>query len=69
MDAIRGRVTRPLRGLRVAPYLGCLVTRPDSGERWREKEHPRAFDQMLEALEVTIRDAAGGGGRGRRQHC
>ena len=56
MDTIRARVSHPLRGLRVAPYLGCLVTRPDSGERWREKEHPHAFDQMLEALGAEVVD-------------
>jgi heterodisulfide reductase subunit B len=56
MDAIRARVVRPLQGLRVAPYLGCLVTRPDTGERWREKEHPHAFDQLLEALGAEVVD-------------
>jgi heterodisulfide reductase subunit B2 len=56
LDAIRAQVTRPLQGLRVAPYLGCLVTRPDTGERWREKEHPRAFDQLLEALGADVVD-------------
>jgi len=56
MEAIHARVTRPLQGLRVAPYLGCLVTRPDSDERWREKEHPRAFDRLLEALGAEVVD-------------
>jgi heterodisulfide reductase subunit B len=56
IPAIRSRVVRPLAGLRVAPYLGCLVTRPDSGERWREKEHPRAFDRLLEALGAEVVD-------------
>jgi heterodisulfide reductase subunit B len=56
MDTIRSKVTRPLRGLRVAPYLGCLVTRPDSEERWREKEHPHAFDRMIEALGAEVVD-------------
>lgn len=56
VEAIGARVTRPLRGLRVAPYLGCLVTRPDHDERWREKEHPRAFDRVLEALGAEVVD-------------
>jgi heterodisulfide reductase subunit B len=56
MDAIRSQVRRPLQGLRVAPYLGCLVTRPDSGERWREKEHPHAFDELLGALGAEVVD-------------
>jgi len=56
IDSIRARVTRPLKGLRVAPYLGCLVTRPDTEERWREKEHPHAFDRVLEALGAEVVD-------------
>lgn len=56
VEAIRARVTRPLRGLRVAPYLGCLVTRPDSDERWRAKEHPHAFDRVIEALGAEVVD-------------
>jgi heterodisulfide reductase subunit B len=56
LEAIRARVIRPLHGLRVAPYLGCLVTRPDTSARWREKEHPHAFDQLLEALGAEVVD-------------
>jgi heterodisulfide reductase subunit B2 len=43
-------VTRPLTGLRVAPYLGCLITRPDPDKRWKEREHPQEFDRLLRAL-------------------
>jgi heterodisulfide reductase subunit B len=56
VEAVRAHVTRPLQGLRVAPYLGCLVTRPDTDERWREKEHPLAFDRLLEALGAEVVD-------------
>lgn len=56
VETIRAHVTRPLQGLRVAPYLGCLVTRPDSDERWREKEHPVAFDRVLGALGADVVD-------------
>ncbi len=28
LDRLRGRVTRPLKGLRVAPYYGCAILRP-----------------------------------------
>jgi heterodisulfide reductase subunit B len=56
MEAIRERVTRPLHGLRVAPYLGCLVTRPDTDDRWTEKQHPLEFDRMLESLGADVVD-------------
>jgi len=55
-DAVREQVVRPLHGLTVAPYLGCLVTRPDPEKRWKEKEHPREFDRLLEALGAEVVD-------------
>jgi heterodisulfide reductase subunit B len=55
-DAVREHVVRPLHGLTVAPYLGCLVTRPDPEKRWKEKEHPREFDRLLEALGAEVVD-------------
>ncbi len=55
-EAVRARVTRPLTGLRVAPYLGCLVTRPDPDHRWRSKEQPREFDELLAALGAEVVD-------------
>lgn len=56
LDRIRELVVAPLRGLRVAPYLGCLVTRPDVDRRWTSHEHPRAFDDLLEALGAEVID-------------
>jgi heterodisulfide reductase subunit B len=55
-DAVREKVVRPLQGLKVAPYLGCLVTRPDPEKRWKAKEHPREFDRLLEALGAEVVD-------------
>jgi heterodisulfide reductase subunit B len=55
-DAVREKVVRPLNGLKVAPYLGCLVTRPDPEKRWKAKEHPREFDRLLEALGAEVVD-------------
>jgi heterodisulfide reductase subunit B len=54
--AVREQVTRPLAGLRVAPYLGCLITRPDPDNRWQEKEHPLAFDRLLRSLGAEVVD-------------
>jgi heterodisulfide reductase subunit B2 len=54
--AVREQVTRPLAGLRVAPYLGCLITRPDPDHRWKEKEHPQEFDRLLRALGAEVVD-------------
>ncbi len=56
LDAIKARVTRPLRGLRVAPYLGCMVPRPDYKRRWSDHEHPTELDRLLEALGAEVID-------------
>ena len=56
VDEIARHVTRPLHGLRVAPYLGCLVTRPDLDKRRRRHEHPRDFDRLLAALGAEVVD-------------
>lgn len=46
--AIEERVTRPLAGLRVAPYYGCQLLRPrKDGE---DIENPQFFEGLLEAL-------------------
>jgi heterodisulfide reductase subunit B len=56
VDEIARHVTRPLTGLRVAPYLGCLVTRPDYDGRWSRHEHPREYDRLLAALGAEVVD-------------
>ncbi len=56
LDAVHAAVTRPLAGLTVAPYLGCLVTRPDYDGRWASKEHPVAFDRLLASLGAEVVD-------------
>jgi heterodisulfide reductase subunit B len=51
---IRERVTKPLKGLRVAPYYGCLVTRPiDNGD---DPEYPTRLDELLRWLGATVVD-------------
>jgi heterodisulfide reductase subunit B2 len=56
LDTIRGQVVRPLKGLRVAPYLGCMVPRPDYEKRWSDPEHPNELDLLLEALGAEVID-------------
>ena len=56
IGAVEQAVTHPLRGLRVAPYLGCLVTRPDYDRRWSLREHPLEFDRLLAALGADVVD-------------
>jgi len=41
-------VTKPLRGLKVASYYGCLITRPEGG--FDDPERPQSMDRLMEAL-------------------
>ena len=55
LDAIRAKVRRPLAGLRVACYYGCLLTRPPEIVAFDDAEHPTCMDELVAA--------AGGAGR------
>jgi heterodisulfide reductase subunit B len=48
-DAIRGKVRRPLKGLKVACYYGCLLTRPPGIAAFENAEHPISMDRLLAA--------------------
>ena len=46
---IRRRVERPLSGLRVACYYGCLLSRPPEVVAFDDPEHPSAMEELLAA--------------------
>lgn len=52
LEELGKRVRRPLYGLRLAAYYGCLVARPDP--IFGSPEHPMALDHALEALGATV---------------
>lgn len=56
LDVVKSKVTRPLAGLRVAPYLGCMVPRPDYEHHWSDHEHPVELDLLLKALGAEVID-------------
>ncbi len=47
-EFIESRVQRQLNGLRVAPYYGCQLSRPDYG--FDNTEFPRSIDRLVECL-------------------
>jgi len=47
---IESAVTNPLAGLKVAPYYGCVLTRPPKVTGAQDPEYPVNMDQLLEAL-------------------
>lgn len=56
LDVIKSKVTRPLSGLRIAPYMGCMLPRPDYQHRWSDHEHPTELDDLLRALGAEVID-------------
>jgi heterodisulfide reductase subunit B len=55
-DAITEKVVRPLTGLRIAPYYGCLIVRPELGEPLDNPEYPMFLDRLMEALGTQVVD-------------
>jgi heterodisulfide reductase subunit B len=47
-EVIAARVKRNLNGLKVAPYYGCQLVRPDYG--FDDPENPRSLDLLVESL-------------------
>jgi len=56
LDTIKSKVVRPLSGLRVAPYLGCMVPRPDYEHHWSDHEYPIELDLLLKTLGAEVID-------------
>lgn len=53
LDAIRAKVQRPLRGLKVGAFYGCHLLRPQAEMHSESAEEPHAFEDLLEALGAT----------------
>jgi heterodisulfide reductase subunit B len=56
LDTIQAEVTRPLEGLRVACYYGCVLVRPPEKTGWDDPEHPTTMDRVIEALRAESVD-------------
>lgn len=50
LKTIKERVTRPLTGLRVACYYGCLLVRPPAITGFDDPENPCSMDKLMVAL-------------------
>lgn len=57
LEAIAERVTTPLSGLRVAPYYGCLIVRPEfENGKSDNPEYPVHLDLLLDTLGAEVVD-------------
>jgi heterodisulfide reductase subunit B len=55
VDRLRARVTRPLYGLKVVGYYGCLLVRPPEVTEFEDPENPTSMNQILDALGADVR--------------
>ncbi len=54
LDTIEKNVVQPLTGLRLAPYLGCMVPRPDYSSHMSDHDNPVELDLLLKALGAEV---------------
>jgi heterodisulfide reductase subunit B len=52
LEAVKQKVTRPLKGLKVAPYYGCQIVRPYA--TFDDQTNPITMDRLLETLGATV---------------
>lgn len=50
LETIRSKVIKPLTGLRVACYYGCLLVRPVEVTNFDNPEHPQTLDEIMETI-------------------
>jgi heterodisulfide reductase subunit B2 len=52
LDAIKKRVTHPLKGFKVAPYYGCQIVRPFA--TFDDQHNPVTMDKLFKALGAEV---------------
>jgi heterodisulfide reductase subunit B len=50
-EVIAAKVTKPLKGLKVAPYYGCQLVRPNGFD---DPESPHSLDEMVASLGADV---------------
>ena len=55
-DAIAEKVVKPLKGLRIAPYYGCLIVRPGFQGVFDDPEQPDTLDKLMKVLGANVVD-------------
>src|SRR5512139_1549898 len=54
MGRLKERVVKPLEGLKVLPYYGCLAVRPVEVVEPEDAENPMQMDDILDALGAEV---------------
>lgn len=55
-DALAAQVKRPLKGLKVVPYYGCLLVRPPDMVQFDDPDNPQIMGKILRALGAEVMD-------------
>jgi len=55
-DAVASKVAKPLYNLRLAPYYGCLIVRPNLDGRGDAPEYPTSLDRLMRTLGAKVVD-------------
>lgn len=50
VDRLKGLVTKPLKGLKVACYYGCLLVRPPKVMAFDDPDNPQKMDELMAAI-------------------
>jgi heterodisulfide reductase subunit B len=50
LEAVRSKVVKPLKGLKVACYYGCLLVRPPMVTHFDSPEHPMSLDEIMKII-------------------
>ncbi len=53
-DSIAKQVEKPLSGLKIAPYYGCIMNRPPEIMDFDDPENPVAMDEILRGLGAEV---------------
>ena len=60
LEKLLGLITRPLAGLRMAPFYGCYIVRPTDALEFEENpERQTALEQIIETIGATVVDFEG----------
>ena len=55
-ESVAAKVIRPLQGLRIAPYYGCMIVRPLFDGGFDDPEFPTTLDELLSCLGAEVVD-------------
>jgi heterodisulfide reductase subunit B len=54
LKMIAASTIKPLKGLKVAPYYGCIMNRPPELMKFDDSENPMAMDDILTAMGAEV---------------